>query len=268
VGNTEADSREQTARIDVELRPRFYSGGVRASGGIAAASLILIVAGLVTGLAYGREGELPVLRQLIGRSVRGRPIYVYRLGESGGRPIVVVGCTDGDESAGIAIVTALRGLQPPAGVDLWLVPTINPDGLAADTTGNAHGVDLNRNFSYAWRHLGGSGYLNSGPRPLSEPESRAVHRFLRRIKPRLAIWFHQPLALVDDSQGSHRLERSFGRLVGLPLRRLTDYPGSITNWENHRFPRSTAFVTELPPRPLTRARAMRYAHAILELTRS
>jgi protein MpaA len=164
-------------------------------------------------------------------------------------------------------VTALRRLQPPPGINLWLLPTINPDGLAVGTLGNAHRVDLNRNFPYAWRHLGGSGYLNSGPRPLSEPESRALYRFLLRVRPRLAIWFHQPLALVDDSQGSRRLERTFGRLTGLPLRRLTDYPGSIANWENHHFPRATAFVTELPPGPLTHTRATRYAHAILALTR-
>ena len=238
---------------------------MRARSGVAAATL-LIIAGLVAGLAYATAGVSPARRELIGRSVHARPIYAYRLGQSGGIPVLVVGCTDGDEPAGIAIVTALRRLQPPTGVDLWLIPTINPDGLAAATTGNAHGVDLNRNFPYAWRHLGGSGHLNSGPRPLSEPESRTLHRFLLRVKPRLAIWFHQPLALVDDSQGSRRLEHIFGRLVGLPLRRLTDYPGSITNWENHRFPHSTAFVTELPPGRLTRARVLRYAHAILALT--
>jgi protein MpaA len=229
--------------------------------------LLLVVAGLATGLAYGRASESPVRRELVGRSVRGRPIYAYQLGQSGLRPVLVVGCTDGDEPAGIAVATALRRLQPPAGVDLWLLPTINPDGLVADTTGNAHGVDLSRNFPYAWQHLGGSGHFNSGPKPLSEPESRALHRFLLRLKPRLAIWFHQPLASVDDSQGSRRLERIFGRLVGLPLRRLTDYPGSITNWENHHFPRSTAFVAELPPGPLTTARALRYAHSILALGR-
>ena len=79
--------------------------------------------------------------------------------------------------------------------------------------------------------------------------------------------FHQPLAVVDDSQGSRRLERSFGRLAGLPLRRLTDYPGSITNWENRHFPRWTAFVTELPPGPLAQARAARDANAILTISR-
>jgi protein MpaA len=225
--------------------------------------VLSIGAGAITGLAHGQSGELPALRELIGRSVRGRPIYAYSLGPPGSKPVLVVGCTHGNESAGLAIVTALRKLLPPIGVDLWLVPTINPDGMAARTVGNAHGVNLNRNFPYAWRHLGGTGRSNSGPRPLSEPESRALHRFLLRVKPRLAIWFHQHLAVVDDSQGSRGLERTFGHLVGLPLRRLTDYPGSITNWENHRFPGSTAFVTELPPGPLTRTRALRYARAIL-----
>jgi murein peptide amidase A len=232
-----------------------------------AASLLVVVAGSVAGVASGGAGEWPVRREVIGSSVRGRPISVYRLGRPDGRPVLVVGCTDGDEPAGIAIVHALLSLQPPQGVDLWLLPTINPDGLAAGTLGNAHGVDLNRNFPYAWRHLGGSGYLDSGPRPLSEPESRALHRFLLHLKPRLALWFHQPLAVVDDSQGSRPLERIFGRLTGLPLRRLTDYPGSITNWENHHFPRSTAFVTELPPGALTRTRAARYANAILAISR-
>jgi protein MpaA len=240
---------------------------MRASSGLASAFVLLIVAGSLTGLAQGKVDDSGVRRELIGRSVRGRPIHVYRVGVAGGTPVLVVGCTDGDEPAGLAIVTALRRLQPPTGVDFWLVPTVNPDGLAAGTTGNAHGVDLNRNFPYAWRYLGGSGHLNSGPRPLSEPESRVLHRFLLRVKPRLAIWFHQPLGLVDDSQGSRRLERTFGHLIGLPLRRLTDYPGSITNWESHRFPHSTAFVTELPAGPLTHAQATHFAHAILAITR-
>ena len=240
---------------------------MRVSVGLAAAALMLGVAIVVTAPAHGTASAAAGVREVIGRSVRGRPLYAYRVGQPGGVPVLVVGCTDGDEPAGIAIIDALHRLQLPAGVDLWLISTINPDGVAAGTTGNAHGVDLNRNFPYAWKHLGGSGHLDSGPRPLSEPESRAVYRFLLRVKPSLALWFHQPLALVDDSQGSRTLERTFARLVGLPLRRLPDYPGSITNWENHRFRRSTAFVTELPPGRLTRARAARYAHAIFALAR-
>ena len=212
----------------------------------------------------------PVRRHtvVIGSSVDGRPITATETGDADNpSKTLVVGCIHGNECAGVSVATRLARATPQTEADLWVLPDLNPDGAAAGTRGNARGVDLNRNFPYAWRHLGGSGYLNSGPRPLSEPESRAVHRFLLRVKPRLAVWFHQPLAVVDDSQGSRRLERSFGRLTGLPLRRLTDYPGSITNWENHHFPRWTAFVTELPPGPLAQTRAARDANAILTISR-
>ncbi|MFH1748868.1 MAG: M14 family zinc carboxypeptidase [Planctomycetota bacterium] len=31
-------------------------------------------------------------------------------------------------------------------IDIWIVPLMNPDGYVAGTRGNAHGIDLNRNF--------------------------------------------------------------------------------------------------------------------------
>ncbi len=87
------------------------------------------------------------------------------------------------------------------------------------------------------------------------------------IKPRLSIWFHQHLDVVDDSQGSTSIERTFARLVGLRAAPLTDYPGSVASWENHTFAGSTAFVVELPAGYLTSAGAHRYAHAVLAVAR-
>jgi protein MpaA len=205
--------------------------------------------------------------QLIGRSVQGRPITVIERGAPGGRAVLVVGVIDGNEPAGIAIAHELERLTPPAGVDLWIVPVLNPDGLAAGTLGNAHGVDINRNFPYGWRSLGGSGTFDSGPHALSEPESRAAVRLIRRIHPRLSIWFHQHLTVVDDSQGDRALERRFAALVGLPAVALTDYPGSVASWENHTLPGATAFVVELPAGTLSAAAARRYAHAVLVVAR-
>jgi protein MpaA len=200
-------------------------------------------------------------RHMIGRSVDGRAIAAYELGSPTGKKVLVVGCIDGNEPAGIAIANALRASRLPAGLDLWVVPVLNPDGLAARRLGNAHGVDLNRNFPYGWRPLAGT--FASGPRPLSEPESRAAYELIRRLRPSLSIWFHQALGVVDDSQGSVQLERRFARLVGLPLAPLADYPGSAANWENHTLPDSTAFVVELRAGALTPAGARRYAHAVL-----
>jgi protein MpaA len=225
----------------------------------------LVVAAAVA-LTSGSAAAAAVTRHLLGHSRQGRAIYAYETGDpSATRRVLVVGCIDGNEPAGIAIAHDLEALAPPPGVDLWIVPVINPDGLAARTLGNAAGVDINRNFPYDWQRLPGP--FASGPRALSEPESRAVHALILKLRPSLSIWFHQPLAVVDDSQGSVALERRFARLVGLPARPLTDYPGSVANWENHTLPGSTAFVVELPAGALTAARARRDAEAVLTVSR-
>lgn len=201
---------------------------------------LALLASLIPGI--GRADE----RRVIGHSVEGRPIVVFS--DSAAAPalkVLVVGDIHGDEAAGMRITRRLIAGRAPARTDLLVVPTINPDGVAAGTRGNAHGVDLNRNFPFRWRPLGGGEY--SGTRPLSEPESRAAHGLILRQKPDVTIWFHQPFGLIDKPEGNPFAARRFAQLIGLPLVRLQGrYPGSASRWQNHRLPRSTAFVAELP----------------------
>jgi protein MpaA len=195
----------------------------------------------------GRADE----RQVIGRSVEGRPIVSFR--DSAPDPalkVLVVGDIHGDEPAGMRIARRLIAADAPPQTDLFVVPTINPDGLAAGTRGNARGVDLNRNFPYRWRPLSGGEY--SGTAPLSEPETRAAYKLILRTHPDLTIWFHQPFGLIDRPNGNPFAAHRFADLIGLPLARLPGpYPGSATRTQNHESPRSTAFVAELPQRAST-----------------
>lgn len=231
---------------------------------VAVASLVigLAVIGVLVAIADhpsvrlgSRSDRRPVdllvrRRMVIGHSVRGRAIVATALGDPDAlRRLLVVGCIHGNESAGVAIARRIVSAEPPTQAMLWVIEDLNPDGVAAGTRQNASGVDLNRNFSWRWRHLGHRGtFQYSGPQPLSEPESRIARALILRVRPRVSIWFHQPLGLVDESGGSVRIERRFARLARLPLRRLTRYPGSVAGWQNHRLPRSTAFVVELPRR--------------------
>ncbi len=203
---------------------------------------------------------------LLGRSADGRPITAIETGDfDSPAKTLVVGCIHGNECAGIAIAERLARSTPPRDVDLWIVPDLNPDGAAAGTRGNAHGVDLNRNAPWEWQRQ--HGFFDSGPGALSEPESRIAYRLISRLHPDISIWFHQHLDVVDESGGSLAVERRFATLTSLRLARLPREPGSFVGWENHRFRAGTAFVVELPPGTLDSAATARFARAVVALTR-
>jgi murein peptide amidase A len=204
---------------------------------------------------------------VLGRSVRGRPIVAVQIGDPDARPsLLVVGCIHGNEPAGIAIARRVERSHPQPERQVWAIADLNPDGVALDTRQNARGVDLNRNFPWRWRPLGPPGTEHyAGPRPLSEPEARIASSLILRVRPGVSIWFHQPLGLVDESGGRVGIERRFARLAGLPLSRLTRYPGSVVGWTNHRLAGGTSFVVELPPGSLSPRRVHHDARAVLRL---
>lgn len=162
---------------------------------------------------------------VIGRSSRGRAITAQVLGpNSAARKILLVGCIHGNECAGIAILSALAARRVHVGVQLWLVREMNPDGTAADTRQNAHGVDLNRNFPFRWEPISESTYF-AGPRPASEPETRAAMALIERIKPAVTIWYHQHEDLVDMSGGHRGVARRYAHIAGLRATCLPFLPG-------------------------------------------
>src|SRR5690242_9220851 len=77
-------------------------------------------------------------KQVIGFSVRHRPIVAYRLGEPRKRPDLIVGQMHGDEPAGVRLANSIvHGRASVEGINLWVIPTMNPDGYAAHRRQNA-----------------------------------------------------------------------------------------------------------------------------------
>jgi N-acetylmuramoyl-L-alanine amidase len=202
---------------------------------------------------------------VVGRSQEGRPIEAVRIGAaSARRTVLVVGQIHGNEVAGRAITRWLRRARPPRGTALVLVDDANPDGAAAGTRHNARGVDLNRNWPFAWEPIGEPfDTYHAGPGPLSEPESRAMSELIERLRPRITVWYHQHMRLVDRGGGDRVLERLYAARSRLPYRQIPPLPGTATRWQSHAFPGDTAFVVELPAGRLAPRSVTRHARAVL-----
>jgi hypothetical protein len=204
-------------------------------------------------------------RVLLGRSVQGRPIWAYRRGSpDAARVVVVLGQMHGDEPAGVVTARSIRDRLVVSGdADVWVVPTMNPDGMAVDSRYNANGVDLNRNWPTNWEP--GS---TAGSGPVSEPETRAMLRFLKRVQPTFVASIHQPFKVIGRSDKNMRYVRRLSRELELPIQRVgigdcsgADCPPipTMTSWFNTR--RSGTCVTvemgSHPGRHYLRAKAAR-----------
>jgi murein peptide amidase A len=227
---------------------------------VAVASIVISGALALAAVASART-------VVFGRSVDRRPLVADVLGaDFAPHKILLVGCIHGNECAGRAILRAIARRPVPAGVQLWLVPSMNPDGEAADTRQNAHGVDLNRNFPYQWSPGGGPVYY-AGPRPSSEPETRAAERLIERVKPAVTIWYHQHEDLVDMAGGDRGVARRYAQLSGLRATCLPFLPGTASAWSNYNLPGTTAFVVELPAGGVSGGALTRHLQALSAIER-
>jgi murein peptide amidase A len=90
-------------------------------------------------------------------------------------------------------------------------------------------------------------------------------RLVRRVRPQLALYYHQHLGITVRARGADpAVQRDYARRTGLALRSLPDYRGTAVGWENHAVPGGSAFVVELRAGP---ADAARHARAVLALAR-
>lgn len=142
------------------------------------------------------------------------------------RPVVLFGAIHGDEPLGVHCLLELaRELDAePPGRDTWIVPILNPDGLAAGTKNNANDVDLNRNFAAAdWCADHRPGYF-PGAHPESEPETRALVDLIDRIGATRFVALHSPLHVINyDGSGRALAELMAGR-TGYPVVGDIGYP--------------------------------------------
>jgi hypothetical protein len=157
-----------------------------------------------------------ISRITIGASLLGAPIEAVRFG-NGPRKLVIVGNTHGGPERNTYVLSNLlidwfttHPADVPAGVRLYIIPTLNPDGERLDLRQNANGVDLNRNMNttldacadndWSTRVYGAYGVLSDtgGPYADSEVESRVIRSFL--LDASSVVFLHSAAGLVFPAQ--------------------------------------------------------------------
>jgi carboxypeptidase T len=174
------------------------------------------------------EASYPGLAKLysLGDSLEGRHIYGLKvsadveLDEDEAR-VLFLGCHHAREWISVEVPlllaeyllehydsdSAVRDLVDRA--EIWIVPLVNPDGLQysiydyrywrknrRDNGDGSYGVDLNRNYGYAWGwdDSGSSpvpaSEIYRGPAPFSEPEIQAVRDLIASRKFEALISYH------------------------------------------------------------------------------
>ena len=221
---------------------------------------LAVVAAMPVAAPQTAEAATILRTMVIGHSVQGRPIVAYELGDrTSGFTAVILGSMHGyRERAGETVTRAIRSGPPIRGVHLWVIDTINPDGDALRQRGNAHGVDLNRNWPNLWAPIAPSGDRfqthYSGPAALSEPETRAMYAFLHHVRPQRLVSMHQPLGGIDTTDGGARdpaFRQALAHRLGLPQRPFTCLAvchGSMTGWLT-RYQSGAAITVEFGTSP-------------------
>jgi protein MpaA len=192
----------------------------------------------------------------IGRSTLGRPLRAQRLlpeGAGQGPPLLLVGGVHGDEPASVSALLDLlhswAAAGPPAPV--WILPALNPDGLAAGKKNSARDVDLNRNLPAHNFTAGHRPGYYPGAGPASEPETQALVRLVESCDPWGVVAVHAPFACINYDGPAAAWAGAAAAASGWPARADIGYPtpGSLGSWLG--VDRGMPVLTvELPPGPL------------------
>jgi len=211
------------------------------------------------------------------------------IGYEGDTAIVVVGSIQGDQMNTRDLVQAMitelerEPRQIPQGVMLYLIPSLNPDGNAANSRYNAHGVDLNRNWETTdWRSDAAvPGYPqgkpgSGGQYPFSEPETRALRDLLLQIRSRFpylrVIVLHSSMRrsrgeVYPGSDSSMPLAEAYARVTGYDIESAwAEYTtsGELITWCEENGISSIDVVIPGSQTPFTRVPGTN--HTLYELT--
>lgn len=208
---------------------------------------------------------------LIGHSVEGRALWAFTAGRGRNRVVAVGGVHANEGITTPLLVEAFNRLHTHpcmAHVRLTVIPLLNPDGVqrvhghswghvADDWKANARGVDLNDQFPAYWAHErwrrnvtkpGPRDY--GGPYPMSEPESRAVARWLETHACAVLLSFHSQGREIyyhyrgQQAPDAATIAQHMAQRSGYAVVNLQGSDAGLRDWFIHRW-QKPAFTIEV-----------------------
>ncbi|MEO0009071.1 MAG: M14 family zinc carboxypeptidase [candidate division WOR-3 bacterium] len=110
--------------------------------------------------------------------------------------------------------------------EIWIIPCVNPEGLINRTRGNSTGIDLNRDYGYAWNQESGANV------PWSQPETRGLRNFFTRHPFVITMTYHSGATAVMwpwsysriatyDSTAHSQWCQQYGSITGYPAYQIS-----------------------------------------------
>jgi len=167
--------------------------------------------------------------EIIGKSVQGRNIESFAFGKGETQLLFVGGIHGGYEWNSVLLAYEFIDYLTenptviPENLTLSIIPSLNPDGVfsvvgveerfsadqipsVVEPVGlgrfNANDVDLNRNFACKWQPESSwrGNVVDAGTSAFSEPEALALKKYVEKINPSAAIFWHSQADTVYASE--------------------------------------------------------------------
>jgi predicted deacylase len=191
---------------------------------------------------------------VIGHSVEGRPLEVFRFGNGPRDLMIIAGIHGGYEWNTIALADELiehlyfHPDQIHPLLSIHILRSLNPDGATLKSNpwgrGNANHVDLNRNWDSSWSpdipkpNCWDLVPLSAGPYPGSEPETQALMQYILDAEIEAIISYHSAgLGIFAGGKPSTPASLSLAEAVAEvsdypypPIDIGCEYTGTMTDW--------------------------------------
>lgn len=160
-------------------------------------------------------------------TANGLPIPGYEFGRQGPK-VLILGGVHGDEREGVEAAYGLvRRWQKSFAHHLhaMVLPAFNLDGVIRHQRTNGNGVDLNRNMATNdWSAEVKTPRYNPGPSANSEPETRALIRFLDDWRPAFILSLHSWQPLLNINGDCRREAQVIAQWTGYKIEESIGYP--------------------------------------------